>query len=122
MSDLNEEFPSSFELWEFVLAFEDGSLPASAWNDRALAVIAIWYLYLLPPSDAVERLELGLRRNRLRYAERAGVLGDGVSSVAEIWPIVMKHVLESFGETNPLAVANRLMEARSTLTLHGKAA
>ncbi|HUQ80828.1 MAG TPA: hypothetical protein VM076_06815 [Gemmatimonadaceae bacterium] len=122
MSDISREFPSSFELWEFVLSFEDGSLPPSAWNDRALATVAIWYLYLLPPSDAIERFEAGLKRNNLRYAYRAGALGDGASSTAEIWPIVMRRVLESFGDTNPLAAANRLMDADSPRPAHAKAA
>jgi len=72
MSDLNAEFPSTFELWEFVLSFEDGSMPPSAWNERTLAVIAIWYLFLLPPGEAMERLELGLRRNQSRFSRRPG--------------------------------------------------
>lgn len=111
MSDLNEEFPSSFELWEFVLSFEDGSLPASAWNERALAVVAIWYLSLLSPSDAMARLELGLRRNRVRYADRPGSLGDGIATPAEVWPFVLRHVLAAFGEGDPLSAANRLMQS-----------
>ena len=28
--------------WELVLQYEDGSLPASAWNESTLAVIAGW--------------------------------------------------------------------------------
>lgn len=111
MFDLNEQFPSSFELWEFVLSFEDGSLPASAWNDRALAVVAIWYLFLLPPGDAIERLETGMRRNQLRLARRPGALGDGITSLAEVWPVVLRQVIESFGERSPLAAANRLMRS-----------
>ena len=111
MSDLNAEFPSSFELWEFVLSFEDGSMPASAWNERALAVVAIWYLFLLPPGDAMKRLELGLRRNQLRFSHQHGALGDGVDSVADVWPRILRQVLGAFGEGDPLSAANRLMDS-----------
>ena len=109
MSDMNATFPTSFELWEFVLAFEDGSLPAEAWNDRALAVVAIWYMFLLPPGDAMERVETGLRRNQFRLRERSGALDD-IDALTEVWPVVLRHVLETFGERNPLSVANRLMQ------------
>ena len=112
MSDLNAEFPSSFELWEFVLSFEDGSMPASAWNERALAVVAIWYMFLLPPGDAMKRLELGLRRNQVRFSHRPSVSGDGVDSVADVWPSIVKQLLTAFGEGDPLSAANRLMGPR----------
>jgi hypothetical protein len=112
MLNWNEEFPSSFELWEFVLSFEDGSLPASAWDERALAVVAIWYLFLLPPADAIARLEVGLRRNQLRFAHRPGALGDGIADAAEMWPCVLRHVLATVGEQNPLSAANWLMKSR----------
>jgi hypothetical protein len=112
MSNLNAEFPSTFELWEFVLSFEDGSMPAAAWNERALAVVAIWYMFLLPPGDAMKRLELGLRRNQVRFSHRTSMSGDGVDSVADVWPSIVKQLLVSFGEGDPLSAANRLMGPR----------
>lgn len=45
-------------------------MPLSAWNERTLAVIAIWYLSLLATGEGTERLELGLRRNQLRFSHR----------------------------------------------------
>ena len=122
MSDLNAEFPSSFELWEFVLSFEDGSMPASVWNERALAVVAIWYLVLLPPSDAIQRLELGLRRNQLRFSHRLGATGDGLDPVAEVWPRILRQVLSAFGEGDPLSAANRLMQPSADEFRHDRAA
>lgn len=122
MSDLNAEFPSTFELWEFVLSFEDGSMPPSAWNERTLAVIAVWYLFLVPPGEAMERLELGLRRNQLRFRHRPGLLGAGIDSIAEVWPLVLRHVLTSFGEGDPLSAANRLMGPRVPELKHDRAA
>ena len=107
---MKEQFPSTFELWEFVSSFEDGSLPASAWNERALAAIAVWYLFLLPPTEAMRRLELGLERNHLRLATRPAALGNQASSLGEVWPHVLRHVLGAFGEDDPVAIANRLLE------------
>ena len=107
----NEEFPSTFELWEFVLSFQDGSLPRAAWNEQTLAVIATWYLFLLPPSDAMARLELGLRRNQFRFGNR-DTHGGEVDPIATVWPLVLRHVLSALGGGDALTVANRLMESR----------
>ena len=122
MTDTASVFPSSFELWEFVLAFEDGTLPADAWDDRALAIVAIWYLYLLPPADALARVEAGLHRNRLRFRTHPSALGAGLDSLTEVWPIVLRHVLESFGERNPLSAANRLRACRMPVERGSRAA
>lgn len=105
----NGEFPSTFELWEFVVSFEDGSLPLAAWNAQTLAVVAIWYLFLLPPSDAMARLELGLRRNQFRFGNRAREDGE-VDSFGTLWPCVLRHVLSALGAGDALTIANRLME------------
>jgi len=113
MSNNEQKFPSTFELWEFVLSFEDGSLPASAWNERALAVVAIWYLSLLAPAEAMARLEAGIRRNQLRLAPRGGAPGDGATSLGEVWPSALRHVLLAVGEADPVALANRLLEDRA---------
>ena len=115
MSERNEQFPSNFELWEFVSSFEDGSLPPSAWNEQALAVVAIWYLFLLPPAEASARLESGLKRNQLRFARRPGALGDRSATLAEVWPWVLQHVLAALGEGDSLAVANRLMQPNDSV-------
>ena len=97
-------------------------MPASAWNERTLAVLAIWYLFLLPPGEAMQRLELGLRRNQLRFSQRPGLLGDGFDSIAEVWPLVLRHVLTSFGEGDPVSAANRLMGLRVPQLKHDRAA
>lgn len=122
MTDMTSAFPSSFELWEFVLAFEDGSLPADAWDDRSLAIVAIWYVFLLPPADAIARVEAGLQKNRLRFRNHPNALGAGADSLAEFWPVVLRHVLESLSARNPLAAANRLMERTSPSERGNKAA
>ena len=122
MSDLLATFPSSFELWEYVLAFEDGSMPAEDVDDRTLAIVAIWYLFLLPPADAVARVEEALRRNHLRLRPAPGALSGELDSLTEVWPVVLRHVLEAFGERNPLSAANRLMDRPSPNSRGNRAA
>ena len=117
---MNAEFPSSFELWEFVTSFEEGSLPASAWDERALAVIAVWYLSLLPAAEATRRIVIGLKRNQIRFAGRPGALGEDFAP-EDVWPCVMRQVLAVSGKTDPVAVANRLMQP-SVVELRNRAA
>jgi hypothetical protein len=109
MSNMSQAFPSSFELWEFVSAFEDGSLPLAACTDDAVAAIAVWYLSMLSPSDAMQRLADGLRRNHLRFAARSVVSGDGDRAFADVWASVLQRILALFGARDPVAVANWLM-------------
>jgi len=111
MMDRTVEFPSCFELWDFVVSFEDGSLPIAAWNDQTLAVIAVWYLFLLSPAEAAARLELGLERNRARFGPRVGGRGGEVASLADVWPRVLRQVLAALGAGDPVVIANRMMDA-----------
>lgn len=113
MSDMSLAFPSSFELWDFVSAFEDGALPTSACTEDALASIAVWYLSVASPAEAMRRLEAGLRRNHLRFAARSVALGYGAGGFAEVWASVLRRVLGMFGAADPVAVANRLMPKRA---------
>ena len=113
MSNMSETFPSSFELWEFVIAFEEGSLPAAACTEQALAAIAVWYLSMLAPSDAMQRLEAGLRRNHLRFASRWVSPGDGGNALADVWPCLLRRLMATFGANDPVAIANRLLPGRS---------
>jgi hypothetical protein len=58
--------------WELVLQYEDGSLPASAWNEATLAVVAGWYAKNLPAPQARARYEQSYHRNRRRLTNRLG--------------------------------------------------
>lgn len=112
MSTTSQPFPSSFELWEFVSAFEDGSLPAAACTEDALAAIAVWYLSMLAPRDAMQRLDAGLRRN-LRFAPRPVSLGDGGDAFTDVWPCLLRRLLSALGANDPVALANRLLPGRT---------
>jgi len=41
--------------WELVLKYEDGSLPATAWNAGTLTTIATWYAKNLTREQATTR-------------------------------------------------------------------
>ena len=103
---MSQAFPSSFELWEFVSAFEAGSLPTSACTEDALAAIAVWYLSLLSPMDAMQRLADGLRRNR--FAPKSST-SDASAAFADVWASVLRRILGLFGAGDPVALANRLV-------------
>ena len=87
MSTTSQPFPSSFELWEFVSAFEDGSLPAAACTEDALAAIAVWYLSMS--------------------------LGDGGDAFTDVWPCLLRRLLSALGANDPVALANRLLPGRT---------
>jgi hypothetical protein len=76
------------ELWEFVLSFEDGSLPAPAWNERTIAVVAVWYLSMHPVKDAVARLESAIARHRRRFQRRAEGASSALVDFTSLWPSV----------------------------------
>jgi len=52
--------------WELVLQYEDGSLPASSWNESTLGVIAGWYAASVPADQAKTRYEQHYHRNHRR--------------------------------------------------------
>lgn len=113
MPDIQNQFTSRRELWEFVLAFEDGSLPPTAWNDRTIAVVAVWYLSMHPIEEAVARLETAVMHNRRRFQRRADV-PSVAADLASLWARILQQVLMA-SERDPLAMANQLMLDRGTV-------
>lgn len=85
----------SFE-WELMLQYEDGSLPASAWNESTLAVVAGWYAKNLSREQAVSRYELHYHRNRHRLTHRldmASVNMSQIESLDGIWASLLARAL-----------------------------
>jgi len=108
MSNISIHFGSKCDLWEFVLSFEDGSLPRASWNERTIAAVAVWYLSIHPMHEAVARLEAAVQRNRRRFRRRAADLSDRVTDMAALWPRILQQVLAA-SEREPLAMANDLL-------------
>jgi hypothetical protein len=103
------------ELWEFVLSFEDGSLPAEAWNGRTVAAVAVWYMAMLPVDEAVARLEVSIQRNRHRFRRRTDSAHQAASDMTSLWPRILQHVLTAASARDPLPLANRLMRDGGTV-------
>jgi hypothetical protein len=55
---------------DFVAAFDDVTLPKSAWTHKAHLTVGLWYLLHHPPKDALELLRVGIRR----YNEAIGIV------------------------------------------------
>src|SRR5689334_3390973 len=67
--------------WELVLQYEDGSLPATAWNESTLGVVASWYAKHLSEEQARARYEQYYHRNHHRLTHRregAAVATDSI--------------------------------------------
>ena len=84
--------------WELVLQYEDGSLPALAWNEGTLTTIATWYAKNLTPDQAKTRYEQHFHRNRHRLSNRLGqaaVATDAIAAVDQVWESLLVRALEN---------------------------
>ena len=84
--------------WELVLRYEDGSLPASEWNETTLGTIANWYAKNLPREKAIERYKEHYHRNHRRLTHRrdgAVVATDAIQAVDGVWESLLTRALES---------------------------
>ena len=115
MSDRSIEFATTRDLWEFVLSFEDGSLPADAWNEQTVATVAVWYLSMLPVEEAATRLESAILRNRRRFRRRTDKSDQSGPDLSRLWPRMLQLVLNVASQRDPLPLANRLMRERGTV-------
>jgi hypothetical protein len=84
--------------WELVLQYEDGSLPATAWNVSTLGVVATWYAKNLAPDQAKSRYEQYFQRNRHRLMHRlanAPVATNAIEEVDAVWESLLTRALET---------------------------
>ena len=83
--------------WELVLQYEDGSLPAAAWNESTLAAVATWYAKNLSSEQATARYEQHFHRNRHRLTHRldgASVATGAIEEVDGVWESLLARALE----------------------------
>ena len=83
--------------WETVLQFEDGSLPASSWNEATLGVVASWYAKHLPREQAIGRYEQYYQRNRHRLTHRRNeslVDTNSIDAMDAVWQGLLARALE----------------------------
>jgi hypothetical protein len=84
--------------WELVLQYEDGSLPASSWNETTLAIIAAWYAKNLSREQATTRYEQHYHRNHHRLTNRlnkASVATDTIESVDAVWQSLLTRAFDA---------------------------
>jgi hypothetical protein len=84
--------------WELVLQYEDGSLPAAAWNESTLATVASWYAKNLTSEQARARYEQYFHRNRRRLTHRlegAPVATSAIEAVDRVWESLLARALEA---------------------------
>lgn len=83
--------------WELVHQYEDGSLPASAWSEATLAVVAGWYAKSLPREQAVARYTQYYHRNHRRLQNRldkASIPTAAIEAVDAVWESLLTRVLD----------------------------
>ncbi len=83
--------------WELVLKYEDGSLPASEWNESTVSVVASWYAQNLPREQARARYEQYFHRNRHRLMNRlegAVVATNAIAAVDAVWESLLARALD----------------------------
>jgi len=84
--------------WELVLQYEDGSLPAAAWNENTLTTVATWYATNLPSDQATVRYEQHFHRNRHRLTNRLDsslVDMSAIEAVDGVWESLLARALEA---------------------------
>ena len=83
--------------WELVLQYEDGSLPAAAWNESTLTAVASWYATNLSREQATARYEQYFHRNRRRLTNRldsASVDTSAIEAVDGVWQSLLARALD----------------------------
>ena len=88
--------------WELVLQYEDGSLPAAAWNEGTLTTIATWYAKNLSRDQATVRYEQAFHRNRHRLTHRlneASVATSAIESVDAVWQSLLARAFDAQSQT-----------------------
>ena len=84
--------------WELVMQYEDGSLPASVWNEGTLTTIASWYAKNLSREQATTRYEQYYHRNHHRLTHRregAAVATSAIEAVDGVWQSLLTRALEA---------------------------
>jgi hypothetical protein len=84
--------------WELVLRFEDGSLPASDWNEHTLRTVSAWYAKNLPREKALERYHDHYQKNRRRLTHRregAHVETASIEALDGIWEGLLTQALDA---------------------------
>lgn len=84
--------------WDLVLQYEEGSIPAAAWNQGTLTTIANWYAKNLSREQATTRYEQYYERNRRRLMNRlseSSVDTPALEAVDAVWKSLLTRAFEA---------------------------
>jgi hypothetical protein len=84
--------------WDLVLRFEEGSLPATEWNETMLSTVANWYAKNLTREQATTRYQHHYQRNRQRLSNRregASVATNAIEALDMVWESLLSRALDS---------------------------
>ena len=88
-----QPFVSVGEITDLIRAFEDTTLPHSAWTHRAHLTIALWYLAHHSGREATARIRTGIKR----YNASKGILttptGGYHETLTMFWTCLVSHTL-----------------------------
>jgi hypothetical protein len=100
------------EIERLVRSFENRQLPRSQWTHQAHLMVALWYLIHHPQSEAIERIQSGIRR----YNQAMGIESTKTSGYHEtmtlFWIYKIQEVLlqeESVHEST-VALWNQVLQ------------
>ena len=83
--------------WEMVLRYEDGSLPATEWNQETLNTVATWYAKNLTREQATARYTENFHKNRRRLTHRrdgAHVATEAIEEMDGVWESILANAFE----------------------------
>jgi hypothetical protein len=96
------------EIEAFVRAFEDCSLPRSAWTHQKHLVMALWYLVQLPVGEATKKIRDGIQR----YNHSKGNFTGYHETITVAWVSVIERFLAARDRTQSIArLARDLLES-----------
>jgi hypothetical protein len=99
------------EVRDLVVAFEATTLPYNRWTHAAHLTVACWYLMWHDPDDALQRMQMGLRRYNAAHADEPMRVGYH-ETITRFWLwVVHQHLRRtSSGQSTP-DVVNGLITA-----------
>ena len=80
------------------MQYEDGSLPASEWNEAMLSAVAQWYAKNLPREQATARYRQSYERNRRRLSNRLdsnSVATGAIEALDSVWESLLTRALDA---------------------------
>jgi hypothetical protein len=97
------------EICDLVREFEDTTLPYARWTHGAHLTVAVWYLVLYGPNEALVRVRVGLRRYNAAHAKEPMRVGYH-ETMTRFWlRVVHQHLRRTPIDGSLADLANRVV-------------